>query len=101
EAFASFDEPNLVKIVWTIEAEAVEPRLTRLRTETRAQATDRAARRKFALYWIAFSVGVHFIRWNMLRAVKRAVEGAEGTEKRINKEEPRNGGRTEATSGRA
>jgi hypothetical protein len=77
ESFASFREPDLVKIVWTIEADALGPHLTRLRTETRAQATDKAARRKFTLYWIAFCVGIHFIRWNMLRAIKRAAEGRE------------------------
>ena len=95
--FVEFGEPNLVKIVWTIEADAIDPRVTRLRTETRAQATDRSARRKFALYWIAFNVGIHFIRWMMLRAVRRDAEETESTGKRINKEERRNGERTELT----
>jgi hypothetical protein len=76
ESFASYAEPNLVKIVWTLEAEPLGPALTRLRTETRAQATDKSARRKFTLYWLAFSVGIHFIRWNMLRAIRRDAEAA-------------------------
>jgi len=76
EAFASFAEPNLVKIVWTLEAEPLGPALTRFRTETRAQATDTSARRKFTLYWLAFSIGIHFIRWNMLRAIRREAEAA-------------------------
>lgn len=76
ESFVSFDEPNLVKIVWTLEAEPLGPALTRFRTETRAQATDASARRKFTLYWLAFSIGIHFIRWNMLRAIRREAEAA-------------------------
>ncbi|HEY1306924.1 MAG TPA: hypothetical protein VGF24_25395 [Vicinamibacterales bacterium] len=94
--FVEFREPNLVKIVWTIEADAIDPRVTRLRTETRAQATDGAARRKFALYWIAFNLGIHFIRWSMLRAVRREAERTVTTEKRFRTETPSNGGRTEA-----
>jgi len=74
-AFTSFAEPNLVKIAWTLEVEPLAPALTRFRTETRAQATDAHARRRFTLYWLAFSVGIHFIRWNMLRAIRRDAEG--------------------------
>jgi hypothetical protein len=75
-AFAAFREPDLVKIVWTLEAEPLGPALTRFRTETRAEATDRHARRRFAWYWLAFSVGIHFIRWNMVHALRRECEGA-------------------------
>jgi hypothetical protein len=79
EAFRTFAEPNLVKIVWTLEVDRLGPKLTRLRTETRAQATDAHARRRFTLYWVVFCVGIHFIRWNMLRAVRRDAErGATG-----------------------
>jgi len=73
--FAAFCEPNLVKIVWTLEAEPLGPTHTRFRTETRAYATDVHARRRFTLYWIAFSVGIHFIRWSMLREIRRQAEG--------------------------
>lgn len=75
EAFHAFAEPNLVKIVWTIEAEPLGQACTRFRTETRAYATDVHARRRFTLYWILFSVGIHFIRWNMLREIRRQAEG--------------------------
>jgi hypothetical protein len=74
-AFAAFAEPNLVKIVWTLEVEPLGPARTRFRTETRAYATDVHARRRFTLYWIVFSVGIHFIRWNMLREIRRQSEG--------------------------
>jgi hypothetical protein len=40
EQFAAFAEPDQVKIAWTLEAEALEPALTRFATETRAVATD-------------------------------------------------------------
>jgi len=75
DAFLAFHEPNLVKIVWTIEAEPLGRSRTRLLTETRAQATDMHARRRFTLYWIAFNVGIHFIRWSMLREIRRQAEG--------------------------
>ena len=74
DAFRTFAEPNLVKIAWTLEAEPLGTMLTRLRTETRAEATDARARRRFTLYWVVFCVGIHFIRWNMLRAIRREAE---------------------------
>ena len=74
EAFRTFAEPNLVKIVWTLEAERLAPTLTLLRTETRAEATDAHARRRFTLYWVVFCIGIHVIRWNMLRAIRRDAE---------------------------
>ena len=74
EAFRGFAEPNLVKIVWTLEVEPLGPTLTRLRTETRAEATDAHARRRFTLYWVVFCTGIHFIRWNMLWAIRRDAE---------------------------
>jgi hypothetical protein len=74
-AFAAFAEPNLVKIAWTLEVEPLGSSRTCFRTETRAYATDVHARRRFTLYWIAFSAGIHFIRWNMLREIRRQAEG--------------------------
>jgi hypothetical protein len=74
-AFMAFAEPNLVKIAWTLEAEPLGPGRARFLTETRAYATDVHARRRFTLYWIAFSVGIHFIRWSMLREIRRQAEG--------------------------
>ena len=71
EEFATFAEPDYVKIVWTLEADPIGPERTRFRTETRVVATDAAARRKFFWYWKAFGLGVRFIRWNMLRELRR------------------------------
>lgn len=71
EEFAGFDEPGYVKIVWTLEAEPIGPERTRFRTETRVEPTDDAARRKFFWYWLVFGMGIRFIRWNMLRELRR------------------------------
>jgi hypothetical protein len=71
EEFATFAEPDYVKIVWTLEADPIGSERTRFRTETRVEATDAAARRKFFWYWMAFGIGVRFIRWNMLRELRR------------------------------
>ena len=71
ETFMRFAEPDYVKIVWTLEAEPIGPERTRFRSETRVEPTDRAARRKFFWYWMAFGIGVRFIRWNMLRELRR------------------------------
>lgn len=72
--FTSFAEPDLVKIVWTLEVEPLGPALTRFRSETRTKATDRTTRRKFLWYWRAVSPGVRLIRWRILRALRREAE---------------------------
>lgn len=72
--FAAFSDPDLVKIVWSLEAESRGPALTRFWTETRVEATDAEARRKFSRYWIVFSVGIRLIRWRMLRSLRREAE---------------------------
>jgi hypothetical protein len=69
--FTAFAEPDYVKIVWTLEAEPIDRDRTRFRTETRVEPTDVASRRKFFWYWLAFGVGIRFIRWNMLRELRR------------------------------
>jgi hypothetical protein len=61
-AFASFDRPGYVKIAWTLRADPIGPSDTMFLTETRAVATDAAARRKFRLYWALFSPGITLIR---------------------------------------
>lgn len=71
EEFAAFAEPDHVKIVWTLEADPLGPDRTRFRTETRVVATDATARRKFFWYWLAFGIGIRFIRWSMLRELRR------------------------------
>jgi hypothetical protein len=72
--FAAFDEPTYVKIAWTL---AVTPRgddTSVFSTETRAVATDPAARARFRPYWTFASLGIVLIRREMLRLVKREAE---------------------------
>jgi hypothetical protein len=74
EQFAAFTEPDRVKIAWTLEADALEPALTRFATETRAVATDDQARKKFRRYWRAFGMGALLIRRLLLPALRRQAE---------------------------
>ena len=74
DQFAASAGPDLVKIVWTLEAEPIDAMHTRLRTQTRALATDESARRKFKHYWRRFGIGIVLIRWLGLAAVRRQAE---------------------------
>jgi hypothetical protein len=74
ERFQDFSEPDLVKIVWTVEVEPLGPALTRFRTETRALATNDDARKKFRRYWGWARAGIVLIRLLMLPAVRREAE---------------------------
>lgn len=74
EQFPDFAEPELVKIAWTLEAEPVGQALTRFASETRAVATDDAARTRFLRYWRWARFGIVAIRWMMLPAVRREAE---------------------------
>jgi hypothetical protein len=74
EHFAAFNEPDYVKIVWTLRADAISPSSSIARSETRAVATDASARRKFRWYWARFSAGIVLIREVSMRLVKKEAE---------------------------
>ena len=74
ERFAAFNEPDYVKIVWTLRADAIGDRVSIFRTETRAVATDASARAKFRRYWAFLSPGIILIRRMMLGQVKAEAE---------------------------
>lgn len=74
ERFAAYAEPEMVKIIWTIEAEPLGPERTRLATETRAKPTDLESRRKFRRYWRMAGAGIVLIRWLALPAIRREAE---------------------------
>jgi hypothetical protein len=74
DEFVGFDEPDYVKIVWTLRADAIGANASIFRTETRAAATDAAARAKFRQYWSFLSPGIILIRWASLRPLKREAE---------------------------
>ena len=62
DQFAAFDEPDYVKIVWTLRADPLGPAESMFRTETRAVATDPASRARFRRYWSFLSPGIILIR---------------------------------------
>jgi hypothetical protein len=74
EEFAGFDEPNYVKIAWTMGVTPGEDGTSLFHTETRAMATDPVARSRFRRYWTLVSPGIVIIRWEMLRLVKLDAE---------------------------
>lgn len=74
DEFAAFVEPGYVKIAWTLRASAAPGGGSVFHTETRAVATDTAARRKFRRYWALLSPGIILIRQLLLPAVKAAAE---------------------------
>ena len=74
DEFAAFDEPDYVKIVWTLRADPIDADESVARTETRVQTTDPAARRKFRRYWSTVSPGIEIIRRVALRLVRAEAE---------------------------
>lgn len=78
EAFAAFREPGYVKIAWTLRADPLGPTASVFRTETRAIATDDAARARFRRYWALASPGIVLIRWVSLPPLRRDAERRAG-----------------------
>ena len=72
--FAAFDEPDYVKIAWTLRVDAVDEAHSIFRTETRVVATDASARRRFRRYWALLSPGIILIRWAALNPIRRDAE---------------------------
>jgi hypothetical protein len=74
EQFKAFDDPDFVKIVWTLRADPLGDSTSVFRTETRAIATDQQARRKFRRYWALVSPGIFVIRLLSLMPLKVEAE---------------------------
>ena len=74
QEFAAFDQPDYVKIVWTLRADPIGDNASVFRTATRAVATDAAARGKFRRYWSFLSPGIILIRWVSLAPLKADAE---------------------------
>jgi hypothetical protein len=72
--FAAFHEPDYVKIVWTLRADAIGSHDSVFRTETRVATTDATARAKFRWYWARFSPGILLIRSLSLGPTRREAE---------------------------
>jgi hypothetical protein len=75
-SFTGFDEPGWAKAVVNFFA-VRDGELTRLSTETRVLATDKAARRRFGCYWRLIYPGSAAIRVAWLRAIRRRAERVE------------------------
>jgi hypothetical protein len=74
DKFAAFHEPGFVKIAWTLRADPIDAETSIFRTETRATATDAAARARFRRYWAFASPGIALIRRLSLRPLAREAE---------------------------
>lgn len=74
QTFATFDRPGEVRIAWTLETRDLGDGRTVLATETRAAATDDAARARFRRYWRWARFGILPIRWLLLPAIRREAE---------------------------
>jgi len=74
DEFATFREPDYVKIVWTLRADPIDATHSIFRTETRVMTTDSTARAKFRWYWACLSPGIILIRWTALRSLRRRAE---------------------------
>lgn len=72
--FAAFREPGYVKIAWTLRADPIAASASVFRTETRAMATDPAARAMFRRYWSFLSPGIIVIRWISLGHLRTEAE---------------------------
>jgi len=77
EGFATFAEPGWAKAALSFQLSPLPGGQTLLAAETRVLATDTAARRAFAAYWLLIRAGgAGFIRLEMLRAVAHRAERA-------------------------
>lgn len=74
EEFMRSSPPGSVKIAWTLRADPVGDDASVFRTETRALATDSAARARFRTYWAFLSPGIGLIRLATLCPIKHAAE---------------------------
>jgi hypothetical protein len=72
--FVTFAEPGFVKIAWTLRVRPIDSQSSIFSTETRAVATDAAARARFRRYWAFASPGIALIRRLSLGPLKRDAE---------------------------
>lgn len=68
--------PGLARAVWNFTVQEISPQRTLLSTETRVICGDAASRCKFRVYWAVIRPFSGLIRLVMLKAVRRACEGA-------------------------
>ena len=71
DAFASFAEPDFVKVAWSIDVAPLLDDECRVTIEVRVDATDERAWKKFRRYFRVIGVGSHFIRRSLLASLAR------------------------------
>ncbi|MGH2740802.1 MAG: hypothetical protein ACRDH6_10035 [Actinomycetota bacterium] len=77
EEFVAFDLPGTAKAALTIRIESLPGGAgTRVGTETRVQCADRAAYRRFAIYWVLIKPFSGLLRRAFLQRVKRVAEAS-------------------------
>jgi len=76
ENFQGPVSPGLARAVWNFTVQEVSPQRTLLSTETRVVCGDAASRWKFRVYWAVIRPFSGLMRLMMLKAVRRACEGA-------------------------
>jgi hypothetical protein len=74
DQFVAFNEPDYVKIAWTLRADPAGPNASIFRHETRVMTTDLGARVKFRRYWSCFSPGIKLIRCLLLVPLRNEAE---------------------------
>jgi len=77
EQFAALDGPGYAKATLNFLVEEIRPGVSRVRTETRVNATDSRTRRRFASYWRLIYPGSALIRRMWLRAIRHRAERAQ------------------------
>lgn len=80
DAYAAFQEPDYVKVAWSMTLDATHPDRTRLCIEVRVDATDDAAWHKFVSYFRLIGPFSRFIRRSALRSLARELGGPEPDE---------------------
>lgn len=70
EEFIPFDRPGYAKMVWGFTFEPQAEGKTLVGTETRIFCTDRAAFRKFRIYWFFVRPFSNLVRREMLRLIQ-------------------------------
>jgi len=77
EDFTGFARPGWVRVATDFRVSDAAGG-SRLETETRIQATDAGARRRFAVYWRIVGFGSALIRRDVLRATRKRAEQSHG-----------------------
>ncbi|HEY0564300.1 MAG TPA: hypothetical protein VGC88_01880 [Terriglobales bacterium] len=81
EAFTEFDEPGYVRIAANVMLTPVDRERTRVSTETRVQALDAMAMRKFAPYWAMVKHPSTWVRRAILKNLEQRAMQAQSEAK--------------------